>query len=414
MSGGARDEVAGNEGKPSPIRVLLLCEHYHPHADACAKRMRVMAEELTAFGCDVQVLASEASLSEAGDGYVAPGNVHLYPVFKMGTKTVLNRLRNNWSEKAGSKHAARALGRFDVVVVTSPPLMLVLSGIEIARWASAKLVLDVRDIWPDVAYEMGSFSEGSVYGRFFDRLARRAYGEASLITTVSEGKAEKLRNQLPPEDAAKVRLVPNGLDMGFLQNEERPEIVGRYKLDEDRPCVYVGNLGLAQGLTTLLDIASERPGRRFLLFGSGAEEGLLAEEIAARSLSNVELCGRVDARGVFTLLRHAACAYVPLKSSSMVDSVPTKLFEALGCGCPVLLAAQGNSAVIVEESGLGAVAPPEDGRALLEAFDRVVGTEWTDGQRRAASKYVAASHSRQAAARRFARMVDEELDHGRG
>ena len=81
MSGIARDEVAGNAGKPSPLRVLLLCEHYHPHADACAKRMRVMAEELAAFGCDVQVLASETSLSEAGDGYVVPGNVHLYPTF---------------------------------------------------------------------------------------------------------------------------------------------------------------------------------------------------------------------------------------------------------------------------------------------------------------------------------------------
>ena len=396
------------------MRVLVLTDGYCPSRIACAVRMKVLVETLRDCSHDVQVLASDSCLKADCGDYVQPDYVHFFPVFKMGEKTLINRLKNNLSGVSGAIRASAELGDFDVVLVTSPPLLLVRAAMKIAKAKRAKLVFDVRDVWPDVAYEMGSFSEGSVYGRFFGRLARRAYGEAALITTVSEGKAEKLRGQLPPEDAAKVRLVPNGLDMGFLQNEERPEIVERYGLDEDRPCVYVGNLGLAQGLATLLDIASERPGRRFLLFGSGAEERFLAEEVASRSLSNVELCGRVDARGALTLHRHAACAYVPLKSSSMVDSVPTKLFEALGCGCPVLLAAQGDSAAIVEESGLGAVAPPEDGRALLEAFDRVVGTEWADGQQRAASEYVAASHSRQAAARRFARMVDEELGRGRG
>lgn len=392
------------------MRILLLCEHFPPSVDACAKRMKVMADEFTDCGHDVQILASETSLSESMEGYAAPGNVHFYPAFKIVRKTALNRLRNNWSEKVGSERVAKSLGSFDIVVVTSPPLMLAMSGIAIARRTGAKLVFDVRDIWPDVAYEMGSFSERSVYGRFFDRLAKRAYKEASLITTVTKGKAEKLARQLPSGEARKVRLVPNGLDVNFLDAEERPEIVERFGLDEDRPCVYVGNLGLAQGLSSLLDIAEERPEKRFLLFGSGAEEMLLADEVMRRSLANVEICGRIDVRGAFTLLKHAACAYVPLKNSCMIDSVPTKLYEALGCGCPVLLAAQGDAAAIVEESRLGVAAPPEDRAALLQAFDVIIGSSWTEGQKNFASRYIMANHSRQAAAKRFVRIVGEELD----
>ncbi|WP_172623408.1 glycosyltransferase family 4 protein [Arabiibacter massiliensis] len=365
-----------------------------------------MADELAACGHDVQVLASETSLSDADESYETPDNVHFYPAFKIGTKTVLNRLRNNWSEKAGSERVARGLGRFDIVVVTSPPLMLTMSGIRIARKAGAKLVFDVRDIWPDVAYEMGSFKPCSLYGVVFSRLAKRAYKEAALITTVTEGKTEKLSGQLPPRDAAKVHLVPNGLDVGFLEAEERSDVVERYKLDENPPCVYIGNLGLAQGLTSLLDIAEERPAKRFLLFGSGAEERLLVDEVARRSLPNVELCGRIDARGAFTLLKHAACAYVSLKSSCMTDSVPTKLYEALGCGCPVLLAAQGDSAVIVEECGLGVVAPPEDHKALLRAFDEVTDSDWTEERKATAGRSIVANHSRQAAARKFAQIVE--------
>ncbi|WP_206214550.1 glycosyltransferase [Adlercreutzia sp. ZJ242] len=391
------------------LRMLLMCEHFHPDADACAKRMAAMVDGLRSRGHDVQVLASETSLSEAGDSRKAPEYVHYFPTYEMKSKTVVNRLLNNLSEAVGATAAAKKLGRFDVVVVTSPPLMMSASGISVARRAGARLVFDVRDIWPDVAYEMGSFSEKSIFGRVFSALAKRAYKEAALVTTVSRGKFDKLRKQLPPSDAAKVRLVPNGLDASFLEQRERGDMVEELRLLEDPPVVYVGNLGLAQGLSTLLEIAKSRPKTRFLLFGSGAEEKLLAEAIARGNLSNATLCGRTDARGAFTLLRHARFAYVPLKSSNMTDSVPTKLFEALGCSCPVLLAAQGDSAEILRNSGLGISVPPEDHEGLLRAFDDMLERKWTAAERKLARDYILANHTRQLSAQVMCSILDEEF-----
>lgn len=390
-----------------PQRVLIVCEHFPPALDACAKRMGVMADELRSRGYDVHVLASETSFDNARDYDELPEWVHFYPAFRMGKKTVINRLRNNLSEKNGSLRIAATLGRFDVVVVTSPPLLLALSGITIARKAHARLVFDVRDIWPEVAYQMGSFEPGSIYGRVFRVIADRAYRAAAAISTVTPTKVEKIKALLPASSRGKVRLASNGLDLEFLNLEERPELVLEYNLDGDPACVYVGNLGLAQGLSTLLEVANRFPEHRFLLFGSGAEEALLHERIESMGLNNVRLCGRVDDRGAYTLLKHALCAYVPLKNSNMTDSVPTKLYEALGCGCPVLLAAAGDSVQVLEDCALGASAAPEDVEAIASAFERVSSYEWTAEERERSVNVIRSKYSRQSAAVGFADLVEE-------
>lgn len=393
-------------------RILFLCEHAAPSVDACSKRITVFSEHFAGRGWDVSVLASETSLVGASEGFEQPRFLSYYPAFAMDEKTVVNRLRNNLSERFGAVRTAKGMGRFDVVVCTSPPLMLSSAGVRIARRAGARLVFDVRDIWPQVAYEMGSFSPDSVYGRVFSRLAEKAYRAADLVTVVTEGKARKLEGLLSADLAAKVRVVPNGLDVGFLRNEEDESLVRTYRLDEGPVCAYVGNLGLAQGLSSLLGIAAARPNARFLLFGGGAEESLLRAEIARKGLSNVSLCGRVNERGAFTVLRRASLAYVPLVSSALTSSVPTKLYEALGCGCPVLLAAQGDAVRVLDEVGLGRSAPPEDASALLAAFDAVLARSWTVEECRRASDLVVSRHSRQTAAEKLEELIVREVLNG--
>lgn len=409
-------QLVGDEGRrlitgvrSARPRILFLCEHAAPSVDACSKRVTVFAKHFSERGWDVAVLASETSLADAPKDFEPPFRLSYYPAFAMRKKTVISRLRNNASERFGAVRAARGMGRFDVVVCTSPPLMLSSAGIRIARKAEAKLVFDVRDIWPQVAYEMDSFAPGSVYGRVFSYLAQKAYRAATLVTTVTEGKAATLEQSLQGDLAAKVRIVPNGLDVGFLQNEEDMELVRTHRLDEGPVCAYVGNLGLAQGLSSLLHIAEARPHVRFLLFGSGAEEALLRTAVAERRLGNVSLCGRVDERGAYTVLRRATLAYVPLVSSKLANSVPTKLYEALGCECPVVLAAQGDSVRVLEETGLGAAAPPEDKEALLAAFDAVLERDWTVEERRRASERIVSNHSRQAAAELLENLLAREV-----
>lgn len=392
----------GHGGGGSLVRVLYLTDSYRPSRSACANRTVVLAEALRGVGHDVRVLASSDSLLDAPDDFERPDYVTYFKTFPLVNKTLVNRLRNNFGGAREAVREADRLGDFDTIVCTTPPLLLATSAVKIAKRKRAKLVLDVRDIWPDVAYEMGSFAPGSLYGGFFERIARRAYAAADLVVSVSPGKVRKLMDYVP---GGNVSLIPNGVDESFLDNEDDSVLVGRLRLGDGPICTYIGNIGLAQGLGTLLDIAKARPGVRFLLFGEGADKVALQNRVREESIGNVEFCGTVGARGVYTVLHRANLAYVPLVSSRLRDSVPTKMFEALACGCPVLLAAQGDAADLLDSCGLGAHAAPEDTEALLAAFDRLVGHSFSDEERVAASRWTAENHSRQ----KFARVFAEEI-----
>ena len=159
-------------------------------------------EVLRAEGIDVQVLASSDSLLDAPEGYEKPRYVTFFETFPLKEKTLINRLKNNFGGLRASVKAAEAMGDFDVVLCTTPPLLLTSAAMTIARKKHAKLVLDVRDIWPDVAYEMGCFTPGSLYGRFFSLIAKRGFRAADLVTTVSAGKVRSFGGVYQPRKPA--------------------------------------------------------------------------------------------------------------------------------------------------------------------------------------------------------------------
>ena len=341
------------------MRLLFLTDSYRPSRSACANRVSVLVQAMLDAGIDVQVLSSSDSLLGAPENYEKPDFVTFFETFPLQEKTLVNRLKNNFGGQRESIKVAAGMGDFDVVLCTTPPLLLTTSAISIAKKKNAKLVLDVRDIWPDVAIEMGTFKPNSLYGRFFSHIAKRGFKAADMVTTVSAGKVTKLASRICKAGAS-IQLVPNGIDESFVESTEDKAVVDQFNLDKGTVCSYVGNIGLAQGLGTLLDIAAVRPNIRFLLFGTGADKQKLEDRVHEEGITNVEFCGTVDAAGVYTVLKHSALAYVPLVSSRLKDSIPTKLYECIACGCPVLLAAQGDSVDLLEESGLGKHAAPED------------------------------------------------------
>ncbi|WP_288736446.1 glycosyltransferase family 4 protein [uncultured Enorma sp.] len=385
------------------MRILYLADSYRPSRSACANRTCVLVQALRDAGHDVQVLASTDSLIGAPEDYQPPEYVTFFKTYPLVEKTLVNRLRNNFGGAHEAVKAAKRLGDFDLVVCTTPPLLLTSSAVKIAQAKRAKLVLDVRDIWPDVAYEMGSFAPNSLYGRFFAHEARKAYAVAALVASVSPGKVKKLKDRVPNGD---VILVPNGIDESLLDNENDLVLAEHLRLGGSPVCVYVGNIGLAQGLGTLLDIAKARPAVRFLLLGDGADRAKLQERANLEGIGNIEFCGTVDARGVYTVLKRAAISYVPLVSSRLRDSIPTKMYEALACGCPVLLAASGDAANLLDACGLGKHASPEEPDALLAAFDWLMAHPFSDEERSAASAWVIENHSRQ----RFAKLFVKEIE----
>ena len=346
------------------MRIILHMGDPYPNESPAAKRIRAFYDVLTAHGHQVTVMAPDYRTTDAEEK-----DIVYCPTIEMKKKTTAMRMLNQLSFAFSSVLFSGRADKADVVLTTSPPVLISMAGWLIAKLKRAKLVYDVRDIWPDVALEMGSFSEESFFCKVFAFIRDFMLKHADLVTAVSPGKVDKLKVYAPDAD---VEYVTNGLDERFLENEYHSETAEKYGLTNGFNWVYIGNLGWAQGLTQLMQLAKRakdnKVNARFVLFGSGVEEESLRKYAEDHHLDNVVFAGRVPNAEMFTVLKAAQLSFVSLVNDKLRDSVPTKMFEALGVGCPVLLSAAGDSADILNACKLGIAVKPNRDDDLWNAF----------------------------------------------
>jgi len=246
-----------------------------------------------------------------------------------------------------------------VVVAESPPLFLAAAGVPYARLRGARLVLHVADLWPDSAIQLGALrSPGAI--RAARWLERQAYLRAAAIVVPTQGMADEVARR--PEAAGKVRLMLPSVE---LDRFYAPPLrrAGPLRV------LYAGTVGMAQGLDTLVR-AAQLAGPdtvRVTIAGDGAELASVRE--LARAVPNVDVIGAVDAAAVPGLYAAADVAAVLLRDLPLFQAaLPSKMFEALAAGRPVVLCAKGEAADLVRESGVGVVVEPEDAHTLAAAL----------------------------------------------
>lgn len=329
----------------------------------CTKRVRAFKEAFRQRGFEVVIMAP------AIKGIEKDAEVTYCFTVPLRTKNVFYRLANGLSFAVSSVCSLRKAGKIDIVLTTAPPALISMAGWVMAKIKHARLVYDVRDIWPDVALEMGEFAENSIYYKVFRFIRDFMLRHADLVTAVSDGKVRRLKEYAPQKRIVK---IPNGFDVRFLENQLNEELYQKIKGNGRFTCVYTGNLGLAQGLKQLLDIAQRAKEKGldadFLLYGSGAEEQELRAYVRAHQLDHVFFGGRLSNQDIYTVLKAADISFVPLVNGNLKDSIPTKIYEALGTGCPVLLAAEGDAASVLKESELGIAVCPGRPKELWDAY----------------------------------------------
>jgi len=272
--------------------------------------------------------------------------------------------------------------RPDVVVSTSPPPTVGIPGMLLSRRLGVPLVFDVRDIWPEAIAASGRLRSGTLIG-VLERLEKAIYAASSAVTVVTEGKRERLIEKGVP--AEKVHVIPNGVDLRrFEAQEPMPDAAWRaLGLDPARfTLIYAGIMNPPQGLDVLLDatarLRAEAPalGERFQLamVGAGSERARLGERVANEGLGEwVRFVAEQPRDAIPPLLRTADAIAVTLRPRKDTHTVPSKLYEAMASGRPVLVSADGAPNEILREAkaGLATAAADADGlaqsiRTLLE------------------------------------------------
>jgi glycosyltransferase involved in cell wall biosynthesis len=267
----------------------------------------------------------------------------------------------------------RRSGKPGVIVVESPPLFDSYSGRYLARRFRAPYIFTVADIWPESAVQLGML-RNRLFIRMAERLEWTSYRRAGAVWSVTAGIRQTLVERGLPED--KVFLLPNGVDTQKFRPLPQAEARQALGWDDRFTVLYAGTIGLAHGLDTAIAAAGllkARPDIHFVLVGDGAAKDGLIAEATRRQLENVTFLDPQPHDLMPTLLSAADASLVSLRNLPLFQSaLPSKMYEAMACARPIILAVDGEARDLVErEAGAALHIEPENPQALAEAALRL-------------------------------------------
>ncbi len=283
------------------------------------------------------------------------------------------RILNYSSFCISSATTGMFLRKPDLVIATSPQLLVGLSGWWLARVSGVPFVFEVRDLWPESLAAVGVGGENSVLHRALAGIAGFLYRNCDRLVVVTPAfKDYLIRKWQVPEE--KIFVVENGVDTRLFSGLTS-NIALRRELEADEKFVvsYIGTIGAAHGLETLLEAASRlrksAPNILFLMVGEGAEKRRMMSLANSRGLSNVRFVDQQPREKIPAYIAASDACLVLLKKTELFKTVlPTKMLEFMSCARPVILGVDGHARRVLQQADAGIFIEPEDPVALAEAI----------------------------------------------
>jgi len=367
------------------LKIVYLSHYFPPEVNAPAARVSEMAQRWAERGDHVTILTCFPNhpsgiippqyrglwrlREKHGDVIVVRTYVHAAP-----NRGFLKRILNFLSFMISSIFLGSwMIGHPDVLIATSPQFFVGVAGYVISRIKRCKFVFEVRDIWPAEIVAVGAL-KNKLAIKILEAVEMFLYRRADKVVVVAEGAAEILRSRGVPE--SKIAFVPNGVDLEIFQGGEGRDRVRR-QLGLEQQCVvgYIGTHGMAHKLETVLEAAKILRGEddiHFLFVGDGAEKGNLEEMARNLELWNVTFHNQVSRHEIPDF--YAACdvCLVPLKKARLfTKNIPSKIYEIMASKRPIIISTEGESLRLVELSGAGLGAAPENANDLAEKIIRL-------------------------------------------
>ena len=259
---------------------------------------------------------------------------------------------------------------YECIIVTSPPLLVGIPGLLLSKWKRIPLVLEIRDLWPESAIEMGVLKNKWLI-RLSYGFEKYLYRKARLINVLTPAFRESLigEKEIDPD---KIVMIPNAADLRWSERALRSActrtVRAKLGLEGKFVIVYVGAHGLANDLMQLVEAATLLRGAKahFLLIGDGMQKKMLIEEALSRGLANVSFLDPVSKEQVFEYILAADAGVAVLKKAAIFKTVySNKTFDYLACKKPVLMAIDGVSRDLIEQADAGIFAEPENPADLV-------------------------------------------------
>lgn len=358
------------------MHILLIHQYFLEDHAAGGSRWNEMARIWVQEGHSVTVIAGDAHYMHVKDGQTAGKafdvNWNADGVLVIRCKGsryyhegFLGRFWSYFSFAFMAVHAGMrfANSAYKCIIVTSPPLLVGIPGLLLSKWKGIPRVLEIRDLWPESAIEMGVLKNKWLIGLAY-QFEKYLYRKAQLINVLTPAFRERLVRE-KGVDPGKIVTIPNAADFRLSERALRSTCThglrARLGLEGKFVIIYVGAHGLANDLMQLVEAATLLRGTdaHFLLIGDGMQKKMLIEEAHSRSLANITFLAPVSKAQIFEYILMADVGAAVLKKANIFKTVySNKTFDYFSCKKPVLMVIDGASRDLVEQAEAGMFAEP--------------------------------------------------------
>lgn len=369
------------------MHILFLTDNFPPEVNAPASRTYEHAREWVKAGHQVTVITCAPNFPKGKvfEGYRNKlhqredmDGIRVIRVWSYITANegFFKRTLDYVSFMVSATFAALGVRKVDLVVGTSPQFFTAIAAFSTGLLKRRPWVFELRDIWPASIKAVGALKDGFILS-MLERIEMFLYHRANAIVTVTHSfKSELMERGVVGE---KISVITNGVDLSQFSWRAKPaELQEQLGLKDCFVAGYVGTHGLAHGLDTLLDAAAllqahpEGQSIRLLLLGDGARKTDLVARAQAMSLGNVVFVESVSKSEVPNYWALLDVSIIHLKRDPLFTTViPSKLFECMAMGLPVLHGVEGESASIVAREEVGEPFEPENAVMLAEKLIRL-------------------------------------------
>lgn len=353
-------------------KILYISQYFPPETGAGATRSEAMVKFLKESGWDIEVISE---LPNYPTGNIYPGYRNVFHQQDKIHSVKINRVwvwansRRSLREQIGIfstflfssvAFALRNKQDVELVYASSPPIFAGLAGALIARILKAKFVLEIRDIWPDAAVDVGQITTSSSFYHIGHRIERWLYNKADVIIPVTHRSKEIIQSRVINTP---IEVVSNGVDLSHFRRIEHPEKVIDETYDSSKFRVgYVGSLGVIHDMETFVKaakICEEDERIEFVIIGDGRSRYKLEEAIKKINPKNLTWLGLKEHSKIPAYISTFDIAVNPVHKGKIFESIMTvKFYEYLACEVPVISLANGLMSEEGDKSGAAITIDP--------------------------------------------------------
>lgn len=369
------------------MHILFLTDNFPPEANAPASRAFEHCREWVRSGHQVTIITCAPNFPKGKvfEGYrnklwqsEEMDGIRVIRVWSYITRNegFAKRILDYVSYMVTASIAALFVRRVDLVIGTSPQFFTACAAYATSVLKRRPWVFELRDIWPESIRVVSAMKHSRMLD-FLERVELFLYRKSTAIISVTHAFKKNLINR--GIDGDKIHVVTNGVDTSRFSPLPKDAVLEKeLGLKGKFVTGYIGTHGLAHGLDTLLDTAAllkENPDAqdiRILLLGDGAKRQELVGRAHDEGLANVLFLDSVSKDEVTRYWSLLDVAIIHLKKNDLFKTViPSKLFECMGMGIPVLHGVEGESAEIVTKTNIGITTEPENPEMMQAALLRL-------------------------------------------